>query len=400
MKSCLLIFFIAFCLSNLSAQENHFVFIQSDNHQPFYVSLNGKLYSSTSGGYLIIPKLASGNYSLFVGFAKNASLEESFQSTIENKDLGFGLKDYGEKGWGLVNLQTLSVTMGESGKTDIISKALSQKNVVREDVDPIISFDRKKKTTTSEEASTGVGDTTASQSTVQIDKTDQEVKDELKQAESKKSENKEDADGNVAGDVRKVSEANAEDGVHLAYVEGDSKTGDTISIVVPSDKSIPDDEKNTSVSSDTNKVETPSTDVAHQDAAATKDSLKFLNINSDQLKKELADTPSTTTNNLRVITNSKCKDIATDDDYMKLRRKMAGETTDEKMINVARKVYKNKCFATRQIKSLSTLFLSDEGRFNFFNASYNSVSDVAQYSTLQSEFIDPAFTDRFKAILK
>jgi hypothetical protein len=79
---------------------------------------------------------------------------------------------------------------------------------------------------------------------------------------------------------------------------------------------------------------------------------------------------------------------------------MAGETTDDKMINVARKAYRDRCFTTSQIKRLSTLFLSDEGRYNFFNASYNSVSDVAEYSTLQSEFIDASIADRFKAMLK
>ena len=45
----------------------------------------------------------------------------------------------------------------------------------------------------------------------------------------------------------------------------------------------------------------------------------------------------------------------------------------------------------RQIKGLSTFFLSDEGRYKFFDASFVSVADVSQYSTLQSEFIDPAF---------
>ncbi|MEJ7682443.1 MAG: DUF4476 domain-containing protein [Segetibacter sp.] len=103
---------------------------------------------------------------------------------------------------------------------------------------------------------------------------------------------------------------------------------------------------------------------------------------------------------MTAITNSKCKNVATDEDYARLRRKMAMGTTDEKMINEAKKIYRNKCFTTSQIKSLSTLFLSDEGRYNFFNASYNSVADLSRYSLLESEFIDPAYANRFKALLQ
>ncbi len=42
------------------AQQNHFVYIQADNQQPFYVKYDGKNYSSTSIGYLILPKLTNG----------------------------------------------------------------------------------------------------------------------------------------------------------------------------------------------------------------------------------------------------------------------------------------------------------------------------------------------------
>ncbi len=63
-------------------------------------------------------------------------------------------------------------------------------------------------------------------------------------------------------------------------------------------------------------------------------------------------------------------------------------------------MYRNKCLTTSQIKKLSTLFLSDEGRYNFFNASYNSAADISEYGTLQSEFIDPAIANRFKAMLQ
>ena len=39
------------------AQQFHFVYLQTDNKQPFYVRINEKLYSSSASGYVVIPKL-------------------------------------------------------------------------------------------------------------------------------------------------------------------------------------------------------------------------------------------------------------------------------------------------------------------------------------------------------
>src|ERR1700712_609161 len=131
MKYFLSIFFLSFCLNHLSAQEKHFVFIQADNKQPFYVSVNGKLYSSTASGYVIIPKLADGNYNFTVGFAQNAFPEQSFTTVIQNKDLGFDLKNFGDKGWGLFNLQSLDITMATTGNSNVVANALIATSTVK-----------------------------------------------------------------------------------------------------------------------------------------------------------------------------------------------------------------------------------------------------------------------------
>lgn len=101
-----------------------------------------------------------------------------------------------------------------------------------------------------------------------------------------------------------------------------------------------------------------------------------------------------------VKSGSFCNSVGDESDYLKLRRKMALESSDDKMIKEAKKVFKEKCFTTLQMKGLSTLFLSDEGRFHFFSAAYSFVSDPEMYSTLQSEFIDPYYINRFKSIIQ
>src|SRR3954453_1744866 len=145
MKYFITIFLLFFCLNFLSAQEKHFVFIQSESKQPFYVSLNGKLYSSSATGYVIIPKLADGNYTFTVGFAQNAFPEQTFTAAIENKDLGFELKNMGDKGWALFNLQSLDMSMATENNSNVVAKALSETSTTKAP-DDIINFPKKKKT--------------------------------------------------------------------------------------------------------------------------------------------------------------------------------------------------------------------------------------------------------------
>ena len=73
---------------------------------------------------------------------------------------------------------------------------------------------------------------------------------------------------------------------------------------------------------------------------------------------------------------------------------------DEEMVAEAKKYFKIKCFNTAQLKNLSTLFLNDEGKYNFFDAAYKHVSDKASFVTLQSELKDEYFINRFKAIIR
>lgn len=402
MKYILTVLLLCFCLSRLAAQEKHFIFIQSDNNLPFYVSVNGKLHSSSASGYVIIPKLADDNYKISVGFAQNAFPEQGFEIVVANKDLGFNLKNFSEKGWGLFNLQSLAVTMAGSSTPDDVAKALNEKTAAKDDYEPLISFNRKKKAAPVN--TKNVAGTPAAEQAATTEKpTSEDKAGSIAATDLQKLSETQDKAGNIAAtDVQKLSETRDEDGLHLSYTEDGGKKSDTIHISISADKALSNTE-NTASPADTanaeNSAAIPSKPAESANGATAKDDVKFLDINTDKSEKDAAEA-TTTNNNTAVITNSKCKNIATEEDYARLRKKMAMETTDEKMINVAKKIYRNKCFTTDQIKKLSTLFLSDEARYNFFNASYNSVSDTAGYSTLQSEFIDPAFVNRFKAMLQ
>ena len=78
---------------------------------------------------------------------------------------------------------------------------------------------------------------------------------------------------------------------------------------------------------------------------------------------------------------------------------MAGEKNDDDMISEARKTFKTKCFSTVQIRNLSTLFLTDESKYKFFDAAYQYVSDLENFSTLQSALKEEYYINRFKAMI-
>ena len=95
----------------LTAQLNHFIYLQTEGKQPFYAKLDKKVLSSSASGYLIIPKLKDGIYNITIGFLKTENSEQTYICSIDNKDAGYLIKNFGDKGWGLFNLQTLDVVM-------------------------------------------------------------------------------------------------------------------------------------------------------------------------------------------------------------------------------------------------------------------------------------------------
>jgi len=100
-----------------------------------------------------------------------------------------------------------------------------------------------------------------------------------------------------------------------------------------------------------------------------------------------------------IAATKKCQIVAGNNDFLKLRRKMAGRTNDDGMLDEAKKYFREKCFTTEQIKNLSSMFLSNAGKYNFFNRALNHVSDKENFSSLQSQLKDEYYVNRFKEML-
>ena len=95
--------------------------------------------------------------------------------------------------------------------------------------------------------------------------------------------------------------------------------------------------------------------------------------------------------------NSDCHDFANDYDVDKLRVKMLESAKDDDRIQAARKVFRSKCFSTRQIRALSEVFTTDATKFRFFETAYPFAADD-HFRELGNTLTDPVYSGKFKAM--
>jgi hypothetical protein len=104
-----LLIFLLLLGTNVFAQKNHFIAIQSENKRSFHAKANGNTLNSTPTGHLIIPKLVDSTYIITIGFTKSTIAEEQFSIAV-TKDVGFILQIGKDKRLVLSNSQTAQLT--------------------------------------------------------------------------------------------------------------------------------------------------------------------------------------------------------------------------------------------------------------------------------------------------
>ncbi len=407
MKRNLFICSFIFFASLLNAQKIYFIYLQTEKGQPFFIRMNDKLYNSVSSGYLIIPRLIDSTYNFKLGFpGKDRDL--NFTATINKKDHGYLIKDFGEKGWGIFDLQSLSVQMSSSNSketaqfnndsdlqinafTDMLSKAADDASLKQ---NPVFVKEEEKKpkiieAVVKEEKKPETGSITDNAESKSLQT--KEMSNEEKALPEKKllTQTEEVYKRSV---VTKISGTTSNEGFESVFIDQlQNGKVDTVRILIPLDKI-------KSVVSVESKPEAKKEERKFLDFGP--DTTKIVNNSqSEDQKKEFISKAPDKSESVSAEEKNNCNSIAVNDDFLKLRRKMTGKTDDEGMINEAKKYFKTKCFTTEQIKHLSSLFLSNAGKYNFFNASYNHISDMENFSSLQSELNDEFYINRFKKLL-
>lgn len=391
----------------LSAQLNHFIYLQTEGKQPFYAKIDRKIFSSSVSGYLIIPKLKDGAYTINLGFPKGEIEEQTFVCRV-SKDAGYLVKNFGDKGWGLFNLQTLDVVMANLSSTDIAKTAGNEKadafsSMLSEVVnDP--SIKQPEKIAPAVKPAAEVKETATP--------TGQEEKSVLAAASNRPVIIKSKAVTTIAG-------------LEAEYIDVSGDKQDTITIVIPIDEektldstSNPPGQQGSKddipkpaeevkeppqgKQDDTNKAEevpaVHGTNPTESDKKAeAADDRKFLPI---EIKAVVTPDSSMEGTHISPMINSDCKAYASEEDFLKLRKKMVAEDTEDGMIAAAQKFLKSKCYTVLQVKNLSVLFLKDQGKYKFFDLAYAFVSDSHNFHTLENQLSEPYFISRFKAMVR
>lgn len=118
MNKLILFLFMLMGTHGVFSQKVYFVYLQTEQQQPFFVRMDEKVYSSTASGYLILSNLRDSSYQFRIGFPQGKWPEQEFTVALKGRDQGFLLKHFGDKGWGLFNLQTLGVQMSATTEKD------------------------------------------------------------------------------------------------------------------------------------------------------------------------------------------------------------------------------------------------------------------------------------------
>lgn len=408
----LFVFLHVIFIQQAAAQQNHFIFIQAEDKQPFYAELNNKLYNSGSNGYLIISKLADGEYHFTIGFPQDKFPSQKFTCVINGNDAGYSLKSFADKGFGLVNFQTMEIIMSgdailSSGQNSAASKANPFGDVLSDVVDD--------STLTKQNTVLSVPDKNASSNAVIENLNDSSL---LKGTGT---------DSNFFTSTKgiiKASEVSTDKGTEMVFVDFNAQNADTIRIfipaIVPAEENKTEPITNSIVEKDTTEiikepVVTNGNNTVLIDSSANsntsneKPNNPFFNKTSADTaqqvipvseEKPAVDASASIKTSPQAMFKTGCTKMLSDNDLDKLKRKLFTEADSDKMIQLTQKTINGKCLTTEQVKMLVIFFTSDDSRYRFLDAVYNSTYDYSNFVLLENQLVDPYYKKRFEAMLR
>ncbi len=374
------------------AQVNHFIYLETENKQPFFVRIKERLYSSSASGYLIIPKLAEDNYALTIGFPKNEYPAFDIDVKLGNKDAGYLIKNINTQNRGLYNLQTME--MLEAGEKDTTRSIAINK---ADDFSTVLSAVVN---TPVQGKASGVYDSTV------VQKADSPIviNEKPVQVELNKS--------STGHGISKWISTLDDNGRSMLYLIMDGAQTDTVALFIPYKNDNPPVQEPLMVNNDREKINeklvVQQPDKGNIQQTEIKDTLLNNKNGKTEQKGEkgigkILVVPANTMGeeaSKKEVVNPVCEAVATEEDFLKLRKKMAAESSEDDMVFVARKIFRMKCFSTSQLKNLVVLFLKEEGRYGFLDAAYPFTSDPGNFIQLQSLLSDEYYIKRFKAMIR
>lgn len=405
---CLIVIFLAG--KNIRAQHTHFIYFQHEQSAAFYVKHEGQIIRSSPQGYLILSKLQKGKQVFYVGINEaNQPLLQFILDSLD-RDRGFLIKNFSSSGWGLFDLQNAVIIHPVNENTQA-GKAEEKKKLVVPVNDP---FGNMLAEVTKDSAVKYVAlpEKPIVKDTVQIKKSALSNQPEGKKADSVGVQ----SFLAVRSDVQLLNKQENDSSYLFSFIVSQAKKVDTVHVQI--DKSVTVTVKSDTVIRENLIIQEQvkpeiSEPIVRKDTVTeinnelVADSTKKISDNQEEIQSVKIVEPATDSivvKQVLPVVSSKeamnsCKKTASEDDFIRLRKKMAGQRTEEKMMEEAQKVFRQMCFTTVQIGQLSGLFLSDEMKYRFFDAALKHVSDLKEFPMLGNQLRDPYYRKRFDALM-
>jgi hypothetical protein len=372
------LFLIMITAAGLS-QQTHFIYFQHEQSAPFYIKYKDQILRSSSQGYLILSRLNKGMHAINIGLSDSGQHTLIFMIDSLKSDKGYLIKDFGASGWGLFDLQTSVVLYGKND--DLAGSATRNKYRA----DSLLGD--------------GFGDMLAK---VTKDSTVKYVS--VINTESRADSIKGLSVGNKTDSLefKKIASKSKE-----PSIEGSKITNNTLQSV--------------SVIRLLSKNETTglrsfmfviASDISTDTVQVLIENISALELNKIDSTKPVVDVIIPTVSDSVIIIRdterkdykqtvlkNECRAVADEYGFVKLRKKMAGQLSEEKMLEEAKKTFKQTCFSASQIGQLSLLLVTDEMKYRFFDAALKYTSDLENFPALGKQIQDEYYRKRFDALI-
>ena len=368
------IYFLSFLLSvTVQAQQVRFIYIQTENKEPFYVKIDNRVFTSSESGYLIISRLIENEYKLVIGFPENEWPELNVTVNVKDTNAGFMLKNYGKGGWGMINMQSMEFLVMQ--KSSALLKEMETKTSDNEFARVLAAV---------------VNDPSIAEVT---------IAKKITEAVNTTTENKPvvipAAKETVQPKVAKLMQDSTSEGLLITYLDSVTAGADTVKVFLPVNKTVLPGTVSEKGIIDSNDPRFINMELQNPNAKTDSGTVA----KDDFVITEKKGKKATELNSNKGTINADCKKMATQNDFLKLRKQMAGEASGKKMIKAANKQFSTTCYTTEQIKNLGVLFITEEEKYTFYVAAFASVTDKDNYGVLEDQFTDKYYKTRFSAML-
>jgi hypothetical protein len=446
-----LVFILILLAGRNYAQQNFFILIQADNKQAFYVLQGGRSFNSTSDGSLILSQLKDSVYNIVVGFPGKQSPEQPFSVELRHKDQQFLLRTQADKGWVLYNPltgETRTPDLNEEKRAEIRPQGIKKDDAFSRLMADVVHDTAVMYNTYAADSTSSIGDSQASSSSP-VSKDQASLIPASGGPDSSRISvtGQTMVDSGVTGvpGRQQVDSSSAVPAIDPVKPDSGSAELHSISPAVAGSSPVPDYSvikadstakrpvRRTKIVKLSERKLPHSVRLAFSDRSVGKKAdtvILFIMVDTPALSKSRVNgltarvlspdaavpvsgntagggeggKPKPDTSQKRPparaplpFVNSDCHDFATDYDLDKLRVKMLEATKDEYRIQAARKVFKLKCFSTRQIRALSEVFTTDASRFRFYETAYPFAADD-HFRELAGTLTDPVYNSKFKAM--